>query len=374
MAQLNLTNLYGSYIHVPTIKGSSNRSPLYALSGSDTQADELKNLNRDPEWIKHSEVTYNSPTNVRRIIATDQSVTIQFYKPFIHNGKPSTEGNWRTRSLAHLNLDKAKENLANQYLSQQGADLAYSKNQSVDKFTGSPLLCIKTPWVLSNIEEIIIDETCLFSNKITETVLSPVNVAKLFIAKRVGGLYKNPNALISRLLNMDAGAIKNQFPRLKSITIVPDLANKTKGLEYNLLLKGNIGTLYDKLIEIGVIEKNNCVHAEYIPSNAIDKGNITTRTYYKFDKEVLSKFAREFEQTLSSEREAIREQARIELEAKVESLKTPFEKELDRIASESGIEVAIMIYDICEKSLQKEDRSELRLSFTKSGVDKYAKG
>lgn len=374
MAQLNLTNLYGAYVHVPTIKGSNNRSPLYAISGSDTQAEELKNLNRDPEWIKHSEVTYNSPTNVRRIIATDQNVTLQFYKPFIHNGKPSTEGNWRTRSLAHLNLDQAKVNLAKQYISQQGADLAYAKNKSADKFTGSPLMCIKTPWVLSNIEEIIVDETCLFSNRITETVVSPINIAKLFVAKRVGGLHKNPHALVAKLLNMDKDAIKSQFPRLKSITIVPDLANKAKGIEYSSILKGNVSTLYDKLLELGIIDEGNCIHAVYIPSYVIDKGDIAVRTYYKFDKEVLSKFAREFEQALSSEREEIRERARAEQEAIAESLKTPFEKELDRIESESGLEVAIMVYDICEKSLHKEERSELRASLTEPGINKYVKG
>lgn len=374
MAQLNLTHLYGAYIHVPTIKGSSNRSPLYALSGSDTQADELKNLNRDQEWLKHSETTYNSPTNVRRIIATDQSVTLQFYKPFIHNGKPSTEGNWRTRSIANLNLNQAKLNLAKQYLNTQGADLAYQGTKSADKFIGSPLMCLRTPWVLSNIEEVIIDETCLFSNRVTETLVSPVNVAKLYIAKRVGGLYKNPHAIIAKLINLDRDAIKNQFPRLKSITIVPDLANKTTGIEYSKLLTKNIGTLYDKLVENGIIEENNCIHAEYISNNTIDSGNITTRNYYKFDKEVLSKFAREFEQILSNERIEIREQAKAAQAAKEESMKTPFEKELDRIAAESGINTAIMIYEICEQSLQKDDRSELKASFSRAGIDKYIKG
>ena len=143
--KLNLNTLYSEKIHVPTIRGSANRSPLYANDSSN--ADELRNINRDTEWLAHAAKTYNSPTNVRRIILTKKCVVIQFYKPFIVNNEPDSEY-WRYR-VADSDIADAVDYLVYSALNANNAngDMAYDKSNHYS-ITGNILQPIRAwmPW------------------------------------------------------------------------------------------------------------------------------------------------------------------------------------------------------------------------------------
>lgn len=350
MAVLNLTKTYSEYIHTPTIRNSANRSPLYAISpGEDDKIQELKELNRDPDWLKYCEFTYNSPTNTRRIIITDSYVVTQFYKPFIVSGKPYSEGCWKVRAVPDKDIKDFRSEMF---------------ENPTNHMTGNPLICIKRPWVLSNIEELILDETSLLSESIVNAGIPVDTIKKIYTSNNYGSLIKHTQNIITSLISMTIEQIKAQFPRLKGITIIPGLSKLMKSTDFRPLISSNIDDIYHNLLKLNKINPNNCLRLELIPKNSIDRGNIAVRTYYKFDKEVLSKFARTFEDELANDRKQSRENIS----------KSEFETLLDSISAKSGDNVANMIYKLCNIGLSSEDKNDLYNMMTPQGVEKYIGG
>ena len=359
---LNLKSVYSEKIHVPTMANKENKSPLYALK-ENVNDPEIGNLNRDDSWMEASATTYNSPTNVRRLVLTDSWVVTEFYTPFIIKGSPSKDGKWRVRKVPG-DVVKAKKFILT---GGSGGDLAYGASSESYNITGNMLSPIRQ-WVLSNIEEIILDETCFFSSNVND---NKIGIPKLICRDRSFKAFnqQQKNWLFSQLLKTnDLSSLTKQFPRLKVIAIIPDLSKLVTTDELTTLKSKMSGTLYDVLVDNGKVTESDCIVKRLLPKDIVDLGELRVRTYYKFDAEVLHGYAKKFAASLSSEREEDRKRKAAEEKARVEASKSDLEKTLEAIEASSNLNQAKAVLLLTVSGLNGEDRKKLKDSFTKDGL------
>lgn len=368
---LNLTKIYGEYLNVPTIKNSSNKSPLYAISGTE-DADELKHITRDAEWLAKCEGTYNSPTNTRRVIITSNEVILQFYKPYKHNGKDSTEGLWRSRVVTNSDFDPAKEYKAS--ILNQSGDMAYqTRPDTTYEITGNPLICFRHPWMMSNVEEILLDETLLYSKYMNDSFGDKTARALMLRAIKgdLSGLTSNHiAAIVTKALNVGLNDINVKFPRLKVVAIIPGLSRYIQAAEPKRLLTDDLDTLIDAYARMG-LNVDSCGVYKTPVYSAIDLGNIITRNYYKFDREVLSKFAKTFSDDLRVIRDQKKAAKAADEAAKLEASKNELEKVLDNILATDGEHTARIVCKIVLESNSPQDREQIIKDFTPNGRKAY---
>ena len=360
--RVNLNTLYSEKIHVPTIKGSPNRSPLYAVN-TDAGGEEIKFINRDAAWKEAVKSTYNSPTNVRRIILTADWVVLQFYKPFISNDKSSGEI-WRYKDADPI-VVKAVDSIVRR-AKNGNVDLAYDK-EDYYTITGNILQPIRS-WILTNLEEIIIDETILFSESILNAKARSL-VIKAYNEQSCSCFYNQQKlAIIGKIMpSTQPDDVRKQFPRLNCVSIIPNLSNLVAGNTiYTYLKDSSDNTLVGGLLEAGVTNETDSIVYRYRPGWK-DDGIIRTRTYYKFDSLVLSEYARKHMRDVERARESDRA-ARAEAEAiALEESKCELEKTLDQIEAGCGINNAKVILAMTISNMSDTERNEIRKQFTPNG-------
>lgn len=372
---INLTSIFESVVHFePIIQYKElvaridDNHALYALSGDTSDGGEhmsleIKNLgNRTKEWVEASKNTYSSPTNIKRLVLTTGKCIVEYHTPPVRNGVQdktklqsfSVGGIYKYKVKTDVNLIGAIKEQASKW----NIDPAY--NQSQFKVIGSVLKTLISPWVASNIEEVIIDKTLMISENL--------------LTKTGGKLEMSKDILTSIILDdLKAGSekaksldeINKQLPRLSRIVFAANLANTIKDIP-----EGK--TTYAELSKAGVLQYP--IEIKF-PAADLKDVSLTIRSYYQFDKEYLSEYnrkaQREFEQKKEAEAEAKRRAAEEEKQ-RIEASKTEFEKKLEEIEGKYGTDVVRSITEMlvqCHKLTDPED--DIQSIMTTDGWKKY---
>lgn len=334
ITSINLGTLYGTYANVPKMNNSENKSPLYAISDN-SEASEIKELNRDTDWVNACVNSYNSPTNVKKLFITSDQIVDIFYTPFITKGQKTTEGCYRLRKVSDIN-DAINDII--KYEQSRCGDLAYSQKVEQNyKLTGKALSFLTTPWVLSNIEEVYIDLSCMFTENMINTV-GANNVIRVYQSKNAQVLSKNISNIIEFISGTNIDMLTKQLQRLKVIGIIPNLNE--------LITSGAVQKFYNNGVfaleatKNGINIKENSAFYFTERLKIMDDGRLSIRPYYKFDKEVLSSFADKFYADTQEERNKQREKIESEKKKQEYESKTPLEHKLADITDACDYQVA----------------------------------
>lgn len=367
---ISLTSLYKHYIHVPNIKGTKS-NPLYAINDDKVTSDEISGIDRSPEWISASKNSYNSPTNVRRLIITKEHVRIDFYRPIIVNGKQSTEGLTRTRAVNSVLSEMITER-TNLLLGKAAPPASKENDPMRYNITGSVLSLIRTPWVLSNIEEIYMDTTCLYTDKLRARI-GDLTLAKMEAAKSVSPLKNSAETLVKTLLGVPDlnDAIDKQFQRLKIIGIIPNLEDF---MQIKVIKDGmfNSDTFLSVIKDSPTFNKQNYILYKTKNAGKPEDGKLAIRSYYVFDANYLQPYTNKWQNELKvalDKAAATRAEAEIK---RIEESKTEVEKQLDLIENTKSLDDARTILRIAVSWLSPGEKKEILDSLTESCKSKYS--
>ena len=363
---VNLYNIYRNCCHVPYMKEDPNMIPLYAFVPG-TNNDEVSKLSKDAAWVEACKTTYNSPTNIRRVIITGSRFYVQTYVPFMRNGKPSTEGNWFIRkNPGEEQLNACKMSMFNYIL----PDVAPPKGEKVSRLIGKPFSCIKMPWVLSNVTELVLDESMLYH----QSVLAELQ--KEYCNADIANIYKQDNIkMMSRIFTSAmfpalTGDTKpsDYFGNLQKLKAVYVVHGLEKVLNGDKQLLGKLGkltekTVVDELLDLRMIRT---IHVISIPNQGcpkVDSGELSVRTYYKFDKEILYKYAASYRSVVEAEyrnkANSADESARQAQEEKIIE-----ETVLEQIIAEAGIDIARESWIVATAAMKPSERAHVYSLFS----------
>jgi hypothetical protein len=359
----NLTKIFKGVAHRPIEKSSG--LPLYGLVSKDTSDPEVSGLQSATGiWADKVQRNYNSPTNVRYLALSLNKCLVTYYKP------PVTESTSTKTSVSFsaFKTDEFNENIALKAVLSNIR--GQESGEDTIKITGNMGSCIHNPWVMSNIEELVLDSSCLFSEAVLNKFSANNKIAIAQIARSGSDkLRTKSNAIIPILIGREQSSldeIANQFQRLKRITVVKNVSNSVD----NWNSEGK-----EKFTDFFVNNSGGAIilQVEFPAAKKIDTGNLATRPgIYRFDKEILSVYARKFGDELSSQRELDRkqiEQAKAEYE---EAHKSDFEKKLDLLYEKAGEEIAFESLYLTYAGLSKEDKQFLQSLLSTEGKKKYS--
>ncbi len=363
---VNLYSIYRNCCHVPYMKEDPNMIPLYAFVPG-TNNDEVSKLSKDAAWVEACKTTYNSPTNVRRVIITASRFYVQTYVPFMRNGKTSTEGNWFIRkNPGEEQLESCKRSMFNCILT----GVTPPKGEKISRLIGKPFSCIKMPWVLSNITELVLDESILYHQSVLAELskqFSTDEIAKIYKMNNIKPLSKIFLSAMFPALTGDTQPADyfSNLQKLKAIYVVSGLEEVLNG---DKQLLGKLGKLTGKtvvyeLLDQNIIEPKQVISIQNQECPRVDNGEISVRTYYKFDKEVLYKYAASFRSVVDAEYKN-KENSLDESSKQKQVEKCPEEIALAQIISEAGIDIALESWIIATAAMKPTERAEIISKFS----------
>lgn len=388
MSKININNaqIFGEIIHYSPLvykhgaakglsgNGEIDRAPLYALSedteNSDLCAQEIKALStKAPYWGTLCEQSYSSPTNLKRVILTPDICYVEFHcAPEGFGDRSYKSTNQKSKSYAFIKLNNIlKErvdpsidsikytNMLIQFMLNYNltTDIAYQYKDCSIK--GNILSRFRTPWVASNIEEIIVDSKLIVSEDWFKTN-DGIDFVKSGRKKIKPEYYRN--WVLGSFNIQNISDINKQFPRLRVIAFANKLENVVKTFESE-----NKQIEFNKIAEF-FTDNNMIFKTKLFTTGTANALNI--RTYYKFDKLILSIYNRELirEQSIKEEarRKEIEEQRKLE-EARIEDSKLLVEKGLEEIEKTNGLPTAKAIASILEVIAQKGSLKSKNINF-----------
>ena len=126
-----------------------------------------------------------------------------------------------------------------------------NKPENLVKFTGCMVDGIRMPWVLSNIEEVIVDDTFLFSERFLELSQScgvrVSHVYKWYAHKSVSDLDRITDLVFKALFGMTDEDLKAKFNRLRTVSVIPGLGKILDSDEYSKYNNKTTKCLFDEL-------------------------------------------------------------------------------------------------------------------------------
>ena len=229
----NLNQIIKGAMHRPL---SSSGFVLYPKVEGYTGSEEGETqAEKDTAYIAQSKSNHNSPTNIRKVFITGDSVTVQYYTPMvIKNSSNSQNGHWKTVkyskennlfeiATAMLNYNK----FYSQYLMEKTIN-----NKAVEPnnyyVVGNGLGVIANPWVCSNIEEIYFDWTLLLSSEVAPYFGNYASSQAImsFITKSAKASEIKNEEIIKYFSAFTSGGIKDlrkRYPRLRTIAMISNL-------------------------------------------------------------------------------------------------------------------------------------------------------
>lgn len=363
---VNLYNIYRNCCHVPYMKDDPNMIPLYAFVPG-TNNDEVSKLSKDAAWVEACKTTYNSPTNIRRVIITASRFYVQTYVPFTRNGKPSTEGNWFIRkNPGEEQLNTCKMSMFNYIL----PEVNPPKGEKVSRLIGKPFSCIKMPWVLSNITELVLDESILYHQSVLAELskqFSNQDIAKIYRMNNIKPLSKIFASAMFPALTGDTQPSDyfSNLQKLKAVYVVYGLEEVLNG---DKQLLGKLGkftgkTVVNELLDQGIIEQKQVISIQNQECPRVDSGELSVRTYYKFDKEILYKYAASFRGVVDAEY-ANKADSADGCTVQTTLEKCPEEIALEQIISEAGIDIARESWIIATAAMKPSERTGIVSMFS----------
>ena len=288
-------------------------------------AETYRALEADRNYMTASKITYNSPTNIRRVFLTATGVYIGFYASFPNlQRKTNTSFNRKQLEYRGEKIDFTRDIV--QRLGYNQKNMAYMQAKSINKdakeptyieFSGDPLRVLIAPWVLANVEEIYMDWTVLAIPEVEKyfigTQYAGENAQMTFLSGNYQGdmVDLSPNfinwavhSLVRGNTDVDENGnrvcydIHKRFPRLKYIGIISNLAKyvSTDGVcTFNNVittngekagktwLVENKDRLKDSILLIGDMDKNTRDRA----GKADLKNFVVRPNVYVFDRNIL---------------------------------------------------------------------------------------
>ena len=307
--QVNLKTEYSRLIHVPVSSDTGN--PLYVpsgLTGERAGEDSVASINRTPEWSCLSRHTYNSPTNVRRLVLTSRWVYVGLYTPYISSNAPSGYGT----NVIHKTSNRLHE-AVNQILYPNHQNHQDHQDHQNYTLTGDMTAPLST-WVLSNLEELVVDETVLLSSNISNNIIPYETRIKFARMLREANSFKTFGSSISKCKSAilsyavpckSREEVLSKFPRLQIITVIPGLGKKNPS---ELGLKSEKAIVYQLIFERKLYSKED-IAIRRGRETPLD-GSLTIRRYYKFDIDVLYPFSVNYLRSYLRHQEAKRSPAK----------------------------------------------------------------
>lgn len=213
VSKYNLDQIVSKYIHRP-ILAKEDLPPLYARMGAENETSFDAEGMKNPKWQQAVLTTYNSPTNIRRLFITGKHVYIQYYKPPIVKGKPSTAGNWAEYTFT--NNDSLEVIGKNGLIGTLGTDRI--------EIVKTGLGALSNHWKVSNIEEIYIDHWILVSSDVRQRYSEAEGVLQACLT---GKQVRATSQLLLSIFEQSNGDniknIRTRFPRLKTLALLSNL-------------------------------------------------------------------------------------------------------------------------------------------------------
>ena len=386
----NLDNIISKAIHRPAIKSRPELPPLYARVGNESESTIDANALKDPVWIAKAQESFNSPTNVRRLFIGDRKVYIQYYVPYIMNGK-SADKLWAEYSYEQGNSLEDMVNDAESYKQRQQEALANrTKMPPKLSITKTGLGGISAHWKMSNIEEVYVTPSIVYSEDV-QRIIGPG------LAQQVLGLVRqSPVGKLGKLTNVltifeaaNGGNIKNirsRFPRLRTVAFMTniDATMQQTGAKIESRLPSQLSDLtvkwYKYAQEKGFINNSCTVAFADVPFDKEDTGLefIARPAIYKFDAIYLEAYFNKYKEKGLSLARSARDKALGRAEEQDTSKrevvsKSTFEQMLDKSYESDGLAVVSATLQLTFSTNTKEEIDKVFASFTKEGRDRYRK-
>lgn len=362
----DLTSLYRQAVHFPRVsKDTGGSLPLYprvpnSQSDDSYSSDYYKEIEKNAMYMKAAQSSYNSPTNIRRLLITGTQVVVNFYAAPMLKGKRAEATFTRKlkdRNNNEINLkevikDKLLYNVNyNRYLQEKTFNGNAVEPQKIE-IKGSAIGILASPWVLSNIEEIYFDWTVLASEDVAVLFRNYSGAAQLqqFYMNRIPPkIDTSQNSVILEWFSRNASGnvkdITKRFPRLKYIGIISNLDDVIEKINSQGHVFADLkNPSYDSenksrdtwLISNADILKNSYIMLGTISNkNTLLNPNFISKEYiYKFDSEILAGYFA----SLRTKIEAARLKSSVSREEAMESTEDmgELEKELVEIRDKYG--------------------------------------
>lgn len=299
METINIATIISHALHGPSVDGL----PLYARTKEDSKIDTESGISKTPKWLSASTTTFNSPNNIRKIFITSRRIVVQYYKPYIKNGKPSELGCWREAAyedgidIFEKGMEMVGYNAALDAYNDSTWNMTKAERDKVKKpvrieLRGKALSVIFKPWVCSNLEELYFDPCILFSTDYAPGQIGTLR--ELYMSGKPCRLGHNESiAVLESDIGSRLNTLTERYPRLKIISMVSNLDEIMKSPQMNKGKSGvslqseNWANLNKDLIgaKAPFYGLSSVRSAEVINSKFFLRAEI-----YRYDKEILASF------------------------------------------------------------------------------------
>lgn len=353
MAKFNLDNIMSTTVHRPISLKDSDMRPLYVRSDLN-YVTEGNNLDRDSvrtkAWIEASKSNYSSPNNIRRIFITYNGVIEHLYRPYAGDTAKLTERLFR---YTDVNPEYKPVDILKTILSTESLRILMDVYKSGLGF-------LNKEWSCSNLEEVYFDWTLLLSRD----ALDCLGVSKIYKAlnykdSRVNNILFDyiKNKLLPDMTNSN---LKDIYPRLKYVGYIQDLyklvsevkrktgeetaesLSKAWCMSQTVKAHRSSGTSLFSIYQIPNVPKYNT--------------KFSTRSYYKFDSEILQSYFDRLEAKILKERQSEEGNSSLDINA--------LEAILKRTEKNYNLEMAQDVLIIMLQSSGEEQRKEIINSLT----------
>ena len=381
MENINLGSVISHALHGPSV----DDLPLYARTKEDGKIDEESGISKTPKWLAASKGTFNSPNNIRRLFITSKRIVVQYYRPYIKNGKASELGCWREAvyedgiDIFEKGIEMRGYGAALDAYNNATWDMSKAEKEKVKKpvrieIRGKALSVIFKPWVCSNLEEIYFDPCILFSSDYEVGQL--IQLRELYMSGKPTKLTQNESiAILERDIGSRIDTLTSRYPRLKVISMVANLDALMKHPQMN---KGQTGISGFKenwaLLNKGLIES---LSPFYGFSMVKGQGGLNTKfllreEIYRYDKDILSRFVASYKDKAAKlvAESARRDAPKVEVKS-VPTTKSPLEEIFDEATAQGGPEVGRKLAMLTFNGASKAEITEELDRMTKEGREKY---
>ncbi len=379
----NIDSMIIKYIHRPIIQNKPE-FPLYSRIGNEIEVQSDAQALKDPDWVKTSLHTYNSPTNVRRLFIGEHKVFIQFYQPPISKGKSSGEY-WKEVSFKNEDdLELMVKSIESFPMKQQEALMNRSKIPSKPRVTKTGLGGLSSKWKMSNIEEIYISPAILYSEDVIRIAGNKSAIILNMFKSTPQGYWAKDDSPLRLFEDSNGSNIKNirtRFPRLRTVAIMsnidtvlkmPNAQNLREGLPSSV---AELGTnWYEHAKNAGIGGAFSVVISPVPFENKGPVVEFSTRPgIYKFDAEVLEIYAQKYKVKVLELLRQKRDEKKGLVHEEQTQEKGEFEQYLDNCLATRGERFVSACLQLTFSTVKKEEISNKFKDFTKDGQDKYRK-
>ena len=310
--KINYNNKIATCMHRPVT--GTNKYVLYPKVKDFTGEIEGSTLaEKDPEYIKMSQIWGNSPTNIRQVFITGRRVYTYLYSSIQSNNKVNNQGSFEKTyegddndmfEIAHkfLEYERFKRNPSMAAMSKITGDK--EPNQYIVE--GNILGAIANPYTCNNIEEIYLDWTIFLSrDPYIKQCFGDRYTSCSAIESFLNGNYNSEEIdMTKNIINLFASAcmgntknLRKRFPKLKFIAIVSkldDLIKDSSNIKPVHLLKSELNAQYKDRVDKTWYELNRsrisasgslCLTCKI--SGASKSAFVIKDNHYRFDREVL---------------------------------------------------------------------------------------